>query len=179
MGGITEVERVYKQYHMLSKELQNVWVEHILFTGSWWAAVGLTIIPWILWWKFRNKESTMRCLTVGFFIMVIASWSDSMGIQLGFWHYHYEVVPFIPAAIPWDISVLPVFVMFLLQIKNMRNPLIKALVFASVSAFIGEPFAVWINLYDPTKWKYIYSFPIYIVLFLISHYIYSRTSFQK
>jgi len=68
--------------------------------------------------------------------------------------------------------------MFLIQIKSESNPYIKALIFATISAFIGEPVAAWIKLYDPANWKYLYSFPIYIVLFLISHHIYYRKSFK-
>ncbi|MCM3126087.1 CBO0543 family protein, partial [Mesobacillus sp. MER 33] len=120
----------------------------------------------------------VHSLTAGFFIMFISNFLDSLGVQLGFWYYQYAVVPFIPASMPWNTSLLPVFVMFLLQYKNISSPYIKAIIFATISAFVGEPFAVWIKLYNPVNWKYLYSFPIYIILYLISHY-YSRISFQK
>ena len=178
-GGVQKVEQLYKQTHEANMELQTLWVEHVLFTWQWWVGVSLTIFPWIIWVLLRKKESTMRFLSAGFFIMFISYWLDSLGVQLGFWYYQYAVIPFIPASIPWNTSLLPVFVMFLLQMKNIPNPYIKAFIFATISAFVAEPLAVWIKLYDPIKWKYLYSFPIYIVLFLISHYIYSRNSFQE
>lgn len=177
-GEVKKVEQLFQETHQVHIELQTLWAKHVLFTWQWWVGVSLTIIPWILWGLLRKKEGTMRFLTVGFFIMFISNLLDSLGVQLGFWYYQYAVIPFIPASVPWNTSLLPVFIMFLLQIKSISNPYIKALIFATISAFIGEPFAVWIQLYDPVNWNYLYSFPIYIVLFLISHYIYHRNSFK-
>jgi len=177
-GGVEEVEQLYNKTHEVNNELLTLWIDHVLFMWQWWIGVSLTIIPWMLWGLFRIRESTMRLLTSRFFIMFISAWLDSLGVQLGFWYYQYAVVPFIPSSIPWNTSLLPVFVMFLIQIKSESNPYIKALIFATISAFIGEPVAVWIILYDPVNWKYLYSFPIYIVLFLISHHIYYRKLFK-
>ncbi|MFC0473941.1 CBO0543 family protein [Robertmurraya beringensis] len=71
---------------------------------------------------------------MGFFNRLILLWFisnflDSLGVQLGFWYYQYAVVPFIPASMPWNTSLLPVFVMFLLQYKNISSPFIKAIIF--------------------------------------------------
>ena len=40
--------------------LQNLCVEHVLFTWQWWVGVSLTIFPWILWLVFRKRECTMH-----------------------------------------------------------------------------------------------------------------------
>ena len=59
--------------------------------------------------------------------MLICSWLDLMGILFGLWSYYDNVVPFSPAFLPWDFTLLPVVIMFLLQIKPKINPIIKAI----------------------------------------------------
>lgn len=40
------------------------------------------------------------------------------------------------------------------------------------TSFIAEPFFNYINHYEYLSWKYIYSFPIYFVIYLISYKLY-------
>ncbi|MGM0875044.1 MAG: CBO0543 family protein [Bacillota bacterium] len=75
---------------------------------KWWLGVGLPIIPWLLWFKFRKKESSDRLLYVGYFVILISSWLDIMGVALGWWFYKSKVIPVIPTYIPWDITLMPV-----------------------------------------------------------------------
>ena len=76
-------------------------------------------------------------------------------------------------------NTLPVTVMFLIQIKPKINPLIKAIIFGILTAFMGEPFFQWLDLYDPQDWKRIYSLPIYIVIYLIAHFISTRKNYAE
>ncbi|WP_052002480.1 CBO0543 family protein [Halalkalibacter wakoensis] len=131
----------------------------------------MIIVPWTLWFIFHKKESRARLLFAGFATMLIASFLDFLGVAYGLWVYLVDVIFTIPAFIVWDFSVLPVIVMFFLQIKPAFNPIIKGIIFGAFSSFVGEPVTVWLGLYDPLEWKYIYSFPIYILIYLIIHYI--------
>ncbi|WP_209121286.1 CBO0543 family protein [Alkalihalobacillus sp. BA299] len=169
--GIERLQELFKQIHEISIEQRQLWVEDVVFTWQWWAGIGLAVIPWILWLLLRKKDSSLRLLTAGFFMMFISSWLDSLGIQLGFWLYKYEVIPFIPAFIPWDVSLIPVFTMFLLQIQPNISSFIKGVIFGLVTAFVAEPFFILVEIYKPLTWKHIYSFPIYFILYLIAHRI--------
>jgi hypothetical protein len=155
------------------------WYENVLFTWQWWLGVLLTIVPWILWFFFRKKESTYRLLASGFIVIIMSSWLDFVGIALGLWHYNYDVLPFLPSYLPWDFTLIPVIIMSLIQIKPDSNPYIKALIFAGGSAFIGEPLFKSIKTYNPENWKSIYSFPLLFCIYLLGHYISSRDSFDK
>lgn len=163
-------------------ELDNIqdtyWLDHTLFTWQWWIGVSLTIIPWILWLFFRKKESTNRLLFIGFFVMIFTSYMDFLGVELTLWYYSHKVLPTIPAYIPWDFSLFPVTIMFLLQYKPKFNPFIKALCFGIFAAFIAEPFFGILQLYTPITWKSVYSLPIYIALYLISHFLSRRYNFE-
>ena len=172
-------EAVYNSISQANVEMIKVWVKYSFLTWQWWSGVCLAIIPWVLWMIFRKKESTYRLLFVGFFVMLIASWLDLMGILFGLWSYYFNVVPFSPAFFPWDFTLLPVSIMFLLQIKPTFSPIIKAIGFSVFSSFMAEPFFVWIGVYNPKHWRSIYSFPIYIVIYLVSDWFSKRMPFKQ
>lgn len=179
--------QVYKEKLNTIIELNNkaqsikldVWKEHVIFTGHWWAGICLTIIPWILWVLFRKKESKDRMLFVGFFLMVISTFLDFLGTKMGLWFYYFDVIPFIPAFMPWDISLIPVFVMSLIEFKPKVNPYLKGLFFGIITSFVAEPLFVFFGLYQPVKWNHWYSFPIFILFYLMAHFLSIRQNFKK
>jgi hypothetical protein len=173
-----EIEELYEQVSETTYEKFAIWADSVLFTWQWWIGVALSIIPWILWFIFRKKESTLRLLTVGFFVMFLSTFLDSIGVQLGFWYYTHAPLPLIPAFFPWDTTLMPVVIMGLIQFKPKWSPYVKGLVFAVLTTYVGEPFFIWIDLYHPTVWKHIYSLPIYFIIYLISNRIYNGKSFK-
>lgn len=173
------MEDAYNLISQANVNMISIWLKYTFLTWQWWFGVCLTIIPWVLWLILRRKESTNRLLFTGLFVILISSWFDIIGILFGLWSYYYNVVPFSPAFIPWDFTLLPVTIMFLLQIKPKISPIIKAIVLSVVSSFIVEPFLVWIGVYNPKHWKYIYSFPIIIVIYLVSDWLSKRSHFEK
>ncbi len=62
----------------------------------------------------------------------------------------------------------------MIQIKPDLNPFVKAIMFALFAAFVAETIAKGLNLYNPEKWNSIYSFPIYIMIYLGAHFITTR-----
>ena len=103
----------------------DIWFEYVFLSWQWWFCVILSIIPWILWWKFRKKESTHRLLYGAFFMMFISMFLDSFGAELGYWDYRYEPLPFLPSFVPWDLSLLPISFLILVQIKPTISPILK------------------------------------------------------
>lgn len=176
---LTKAHELYDQITAIHSEKIKFWNENVLFTWQWWLGVVLTVVPWIVWFYFRKKESTYRLLTAGLFVICISTWLDYVGVSLGLWHYNYDVLPFLPSYLPWDFTLMPVIIMMLIQFKPRVTPFIKAIIFAGLSAFVGEPFFKWIRTYDPEQWEYIYSFPFFVIIYLIAHFISSRKQFDK
>jgi uncharacterized membrane protein len=52
----------------------------------------------------------------------------------------------------------------LIQYKPEVKAYWKGLIFAGVSAFIGEPFFTWLGFYIAKNWNTLYSFPIYFFI---------------
>ncbi|OIJ16803.1 hypothetical protein BKP37_04535 [Anaerobacillus alkalilacustris] len=175
----SKIKELYEHISISTYDKFSIWLNSVVFTWQWWVGVGLSIIPWILWIFFRKKESTLRLLSVGFFVMFLSTFLDSIGAQLGLWYYKYAPLPFIPAFFPWDTTLMPVVIMFLLQIKPKTSPYFKGLIFAVGTSYVGEPFFIWIELYQPVAWKHIHSLPIYFLIYLISNKIYQGNSYYK
>jgi hypothetical protein len=93
--------------------------------------------------------------------------------------YRYEVLPFIPAYIPYDLALMPVVIMFLIQFKPLYSSLKKAIIFGLLTAFVGEPTIVMFDIYKPQNWNFFYSIPIYILIYLIAHWLTTRRYFDE
>lgn len=167
-----------EQIHRLIEVKVDIWKEYVVFSELWWLGVMLSIIPWIVWYIFRKKNSVDLILYAGFFVIIIALALDILGDQFSLWHYRFNVLPIVPTYIPWDITLMPVSVMFFLQIKPNTNVWIKAILFSLFSAYLAEPFFQWMGVYVPFKWKYTYSVPIQICIYLIAHYLTRRGKFS-
>ncbi|HLO12897.1 MAG TPA: CBO0543 family protein [Pseudoneobacillus sp.] len=167
---LKKVGEFYDQVAKANKDYLDFWKEHTLFHWDFWLTLLLFIIlPVLFWVKIRKKDSSNRLLFVGFFVIIITSWFDFLGVQFGLWYYTGKVIPSIPSYIPWDFVIFPVFIMSLIQIKPSLSPYIKGLLFAVVSAFVGEPIFLWLGFYVMDGWHTYYSFPIYFFIYLLAH----------
>jgi hypothetical protein len=148
-----------------------IWAEYELFSGLWWMGVGLAILPWIAWLIARPRKSTDRLLYVGGMVALFSVMADVLGDQFAFWHYRFNVIPILPTYIPWDITLMPVTVMFFLQIKPKANPYLKALLYAVLTSYVAEPVFHALHVYNPQHWRYSYSVPIQFALYLAAHWM--------
>lgn len=164
------IDRAQYLHTKAFNQIYAVWQEEILFTWRWWLGLALGVIPW-MWWCFffRKKDSTGRLLYAGYFVMTISLSLDAIGDQIGLWEYRFEIVPLMPGFIPWDVSLMPIVIISLIQTKPHINPIYKALLFAVTTAFIGEELAVQLGFYKMLLWKHAYGIPIYFVIYLIAH----------
>jgi len=170
---------LYDKLHNNHVEFYYFWKSNILFTWRWWIAVSFIILPWAIWLFVRKKESTDRLLYVAFFVMVLSSALDNIGMTINLWNYPVSVFPLLPEFITFDVCALPVATMICIQYFPNVSPYIKAVVYALTSSFIFEPLNVWLGLYEKVHWEYYYSFPIMILIYLMANYLASSNKFDK
>ncbi|WP_242457480.1 CBO0543 family protein [Insulibacter thermoxylanivorax] len=84
-------------------------------------------------------------------MIIVSSWPNQLGIAMGLWHYHREVLPFMSANFPRNFSLLPATVMFLNQYKP--EPADKGSPIWGFSAFVAEPISQMADLYYSIHWK--------------------------
>lgn len=173
------IDRNQNQIESLIDKKIDIWLEHVLFSGLWWMGLALSIIPWIIWFVFRKKESTDRLLYIAFYTMTVSVLLDIVGDQIGLWHYRFHVIPVLPTYFPWDVTLMPLAVIMLLQVKPHVNPWFKAIFFALLASYVGEPVFHWLGVYEPKNWRYTYSVPIQIAIYMSAHYIGLRNHFAQ
>lgn len=67
-----------------------------------------------------------------------------------------------------DLGFLPVIYMLIYQyFPDWIKFTIAISITAVIIAFMGEPLAIRLDIYEMNNWKHIYSFPLYIALGLI------------
>ncbi|MDZ5472387.1 CBO0543 family protein [Bacillus sp. 31A1R] len=174
---VSLVDKNGNEIEKLVYERIDIWKEYVLFSELWWLGVALSIIPWIIWFLIRKKDSADRLMYAALFVMVISLCLDVLGDQLGIWSYRYNVIPVLPTYLPWDITLMPVTVIVILQFKPEGNPFVKALIFAIISSYLAEPFFNKLQIYNLKHWKYTYSLPIQILIYLLAHYITKKDNF--
>lgn len=170
---------LFKKLHELHVDFYHLWRDDVLFSWRWWFALSLIIVPWMIWFIIRKKESTDRLLYAGLISMLLSSFLDVIGIAMGLWTYPANVFPLMPEFIPLDISTVPVATMLFIQLFPKIKAIYKALVYGVVGGFIFEPLVHKIGIYDRLGWKSIYSFPILVVIYLIANYFATRDNFSK
>jgi hypothetical protein len=176
---IKKVGEFYNEVSKANEDYLKYWLDNTLFHWDFWLSlIVFTIVPIVFWIKIRKKESSNRLLFTGMFVFIISSWLDFLGVQYGKWYYTGKVIPSIPSYVPWDWVILPVFVMTLIQFKPKISPILKAIIFASVSTFIGEPLFLWLGFYVIKDWNILYSFPVYIILYLLANRISKCKNFE-
>jgi len=166
---IKRVGGFYSRLIEAHRDYFDYWIHNTVFHWDFNLSVFFTVFPWILWLKLKKKDSTYRLLLSGLFVGLVSTLLDFWGTVYGLWYYTGKIIPSMPSYIPWDLCLLPIMAMLFLQFKPETSPMLKAFIYAFVSAFAGEPLMLWIGLYVITKWSIFYSFPIYFLLYLAAH----------
>jgi hypothetical protein len=168
------MHQTFLEYKTAFDHRMLAWKNEVLFTWEWWLGVALTIIPWIIWFFYRKRESTDRLLYAGLFVSLVSFAIDCIGVQIGAWNYLKPVTPVIPSYIPYNLALLPVIVMLLIQLFSQKNPWLIGLVFGALTSFVGEPLFKWLKIYEPHQWEHWYSFPIYTVIYFVANKLSQR-----
>jgi hypothetical protein len=173
-------EDLYEAQKFFSEMTYQYWVEHVLFTFNWWFLISLMIVPWFFWWRVVDRKRIFEMLTIGLFASLIATCLDTVGIVLLLWGYESKVVQMIPQFNPIDYTVIPVIFTLIYQyFPRWKSYLLVHTIVAAGASFIVEPLFVWMEIYEPYNWKYVYSFPIYIVLAVGVKSLIEKLKFQK
>lgn len=166
------LDKVYTEIAATNHKLLEIWLNTIVFSWRWWIGFALTVVPWTLWILYHDKRKTGRYLLIGLLSACTTNFLDMVGLSFGLWHYDWKMIPLVASYIPWDFSLFPVSVMFLMQLKPSANPWIKAVVFSFACAFIFEPAFLWLKMYHIIHWSYLYSFFIYIFFYYLLNMIF-------
>ncbi|WP_156177849.1 CBO0543 family protein [Bacillus sp. SA1-12] len=149
----------------LNQMMIEDWQNNFVFTGEWWILLGLTIVPWFLWWKILDKRRILEILLFGLFVILTTSFLDVLGWNYSMWYYPNTLLALCTPLVPINYSLFPFFYMLIFQyFSEWKSFIVASIILSAIFSFIFEPLSEWINFYKELKWKHIYSFPIYILL---------------
>ncbi|MEY2196408.1 CBO0543 family protein [Neobacillus sp. BF23-41] len=177
--GLNQIDRATQELTKSNKLIVEAITDAFLFTWQWWIAVALIVVPWTIWVIYRKRESSARIFSAGLMVMVLSEILDTFGVSFGKWAYPVKVVPVATINFSFRLSVLPVILMLFLQFKPRFNPLIKAILYGGLGAYVGMPVLAMIDLYKKIDWTYTYSFFILTSSYLLAHWFSKRESFEK
>lgn len=176
---VEQVEKINARYNEIHIELYKLWRDYMFLTWRWWVCLAIFAVPLVIWLLFRDKKTTFSLLVSGLFMAVISFLLETIGMAFGLWSYQVKVFPVVPPYIPWDFSVIPVATMFFIQWKSKYNLFVKSIIFSLTASFIAQPLATMLEIYNPKHWPHYYSFPIFVVLYIIAHSLYHLAEKEK
>lgn len=178
--GIAQSEKAYNQLTEISSLFAKTVTEEFLLTWEWWFGIALFIVPWIVWFRFRKKDSTGRLLLGGILTILLSLTVDLAALSLGLWSYPMIIIPLAPFLfLPYHFSLAPVAVMLALQIKPKMNPLLKGILFSAIAAFGGMNFFNAIDFYNPKNWSTLYDFIIFLTFYYAAYSVTKIESYAK
>jgi hypothetical protein len=148
------------------------WLESNIFSPVWWLLLISFITLWVIWWKFVNKTKLLEIVTYGLLVSFLSTILNLFGTEFVLWGYPNNLVPVAPLLFEVDLGFLPVIYMLIYQyFPDWIKFTIVISITAVIIAFMGEPLAIRLDIYEMNNWKHIYSFPLYIALGLILKWI--------
>ncbi len=172
---LKEMDLIIEQYTKVHDVIEAVWETQMVFTWHWWLDVALAVLPWIFWLIVRDKKRTHSLLYAGLFTMLIATVFDIAGVSEGGWSYNTLLLPYFPDYLPWDLTIMPVAAMLFYQVLPKINPWIKGAAFGAMAAYVIEPIFMFLGLYEQIGWEHHYSLPIYLAIYMVGYWLYSRS----
>jgi len=144
------------------------WLDTEFNTPGWWFLIAIAIVSLVIWWKMVDKKLLLELTFYGFTIMTIDIWFDQVGYELGLWYYPVDLIPVFPPSTSIDYVILPVVYTLVYQyFRSWKAFILATLLMANVFSFVLEPLLVKFGFYVLVKWKFYYSFPIYITIGII------------
>ena len=150
------------QQELSSLRLQN-WLGLDLWSLQWWLLLAVLIIPWLIWFRWVDWRRIFELLSFGMMAAVFTAYTDAFGGNYGLYSYPYELLPFTATLAPVSLSFVPVVFMLLYQYSpNWKTFLVNSTLVFAVTAFLAEPLAKYLGMYEMLRWNYFYSFLVYM-----------------
>ena len=141
------------------------WSHYEFLKPQWWLLVFVLLVPWFIWWKIVDRKRLQEIFLYGIMSSFVIIVLDAAGVELGLWGYAFKAIPLYNRCLAIDAGMLPVIFMIVYQCcKDWKKFILVHLTLAAIFAFVLEPFTKAIGITVYYHWKYIYSFPIYIIL---------------
>lgn len=119
----------------------------------------------MIWFRVADRTQILETSLFGALVIIITTYFDAIGNEIGLWVYPIQLIPLTPEAIEYGFSMVPVAFMLIYQYFRAWKSFIFALItMAAIYAFLGEPLSHLLKAVLYIKWTYFYSFVYYITI---------------
>lgn len=91
------------------------WVNQQFLTLTWFFLVAILLFSYALFIYLVDRKRIIEILLFGSLVAVSFANYDSIGQQFGYWAYYISIVPFFPNLFLGDITLIPIYAMFVYQ----------------------------------------------------------------
>ena len=70
--GLNQIDKATQMLIEANQLVVDAIMNAFIFTWQWWVAVAMLVVPWFLWWIFRDRESSAILFSAGLFVMVLS-----------------------------------------------------------------------------------------------------------
>ncbi|MEK3990511.1 MULTISPECIES: CBO0543 family protein [Robertmurraya] len=154
--------------------LIQIWKEyHLYSTLEFWIMVSILVVPLLILFFKIDKSKIFLIGFYGYSVHVILAYVDIYGMNAGYWHYPFQLLPSLPS-LSVDASIVPVVCMLMYQwtLNHKKNYYLYAILTAGGFALVFKPLLVGLGLFKLYgKANYIYLFVGYVLILLTAKFM--------
>jgi hypothetical protein len=143
------------------------WLREDVFQLKWWLLLGLILFISVAWWRMLDKARLPETVLYAVLTTVLAMGIMEYGDELTLWDYPCDILPIFRVLTAVNLLLLPLVYSLIFQhFRTWRRFTIATLAATCVLSFVLEPALAWADYFQMLKWKYYYTFPVYIAVAL-------------
>jgi hypothetical protein len=156
------------------------WIEEDIFKFKWWFLLLFFCLSGFVWWKMVDKARLSEISLYMAITSIVTLGLDEYGEELTLWWYTIDILPIFPPLTAVDLASLPIIYSLVYQrYRSWTSFLWATVIMSAIFAFVLEPILVYTKFYVLLKWKYYYSFPIYIVMAVLIKWVVEKIKFKE
>jgi hypothetical protein len=151
----------------IQKQLTSIhideWLKEDVFHIRWWILLILLTALIFVWWKMIDKSILPEILLYATLTTIAVMAVVEYGEELTLWDYPTDIIPIFPPLSSINLVSLPLIYSLTYQhFKTWKSFLPASAIITGIICFVLEPLLVWAGFYQLLKWKYYFSYPIYL-----------------
>lgn len=150
------------------------WVSQEIFSFPWFFNTVFLLVLYIVWIKLVDKNRIRELLLFGSLLAVASMLIDTIAVTVGLWEYNIRLFPISPAPFPFDLTVVPILYMIVMQYtSSWRDYFIGAVIAAAIFSYIIVGAYILLGIKTFYKFNLFYMFILTILVTVIIKAIYN------
>lgn len=152
----------------------EIWKEYSLYlTLEYWIMAAILVVPLLFLLIKIDKNKLFLICFYGYTFHVVLAYGDIFGMNSGYWHYPFQLIPLLPS-ISIDASLFPVSFMLIYQwtLNQNKKYYLYSIIACGVFAFVFKPLLVALGLFRLYDWvNYFYLFMGYFLISIVAKFM--------